>query len=218
MNPHDTDAQPPPSPRSHSSARTSLSLLQRARTGEPEAWRRLFELYRPLVFHWCRRWNVDDADVDDVTQEVFQTATVRLESFRRERPGDSFRGWLCGITRHKILAYRERQQRQPRAAGGTTVLRQLQDLPGEDELPLGGGPEADADDVDAVAALFRRAVAMVQCEFEPATWTAFWRTVVDAVPTRDVAAELNTTPAAVRMAKSRVLRRLRQESGDLLDE
>lgn len=211
---HDPDAEP----ATASAARTSWSLLQRARGGEPDAWTRLCELYRPLVIHWCRRWDVRSTDFDDVVQEVFQAAATGLATFRRERSGDTFRGWLCGITRHKIWAYRERQGRQPVAVGGSTMLRQLHEAPCPDNLSPPSARGDDPADADAVAALFRRAVALVQNEFEQSTWSAFWRTTVDAVPTRDVAEELGLSPAAVRMAKSRVLRRLRQEVGDLFED
>jgi hypothetical protein len=54
-------------------------------------------------------------------------------------------------------------------------------------------------------------------EFEPHTWDIFWRTVIDGCSPTILAEELGTTPAAVRQAKSRVLRRLKQEMGELLD-
>jgi RNA polymerase sigma-70 factor (ECF subfamily) len=44
---------------------------------------------------------------------------------------------------------------------------------------------------------------------------AFWRTAVDGQSAAETAAELGMSVPAVRMAKSRVLHRLRQEMGDL---
>jgi len=60
-----------------------------------------------------------------------------------------------------------------------------------------------------------RALELIRAEFEDRTWQAFWRVTVDGQPTKDVAQELGVTPSAVRLAKSRVLRRLREELGDL---
>jgi RNA polymerase sigma-70 factor (ECF subfamily) len=57
----------------------------------------------------------------------------------------------------------------------------------------------------------------VRGEIEPRTWEAFWRTAVDGRPPAHLAAELGMTAAAIRQAKSRVLRRLKREVGDLLD-
>jgi RNA polymerase sigma-70 factor (ECF subfamily) len=190
---------------------TSLSLLQRIRQGDATGWHRVVELYTPLVCHWCRRWGVDGADADDVMQEVFHAASSSIADFRREREGDTFRGWLRGITRHKVLAFWRTQERQPASPGGSSALQRLQEVP---------GPEADASedaaDADQTSQLFHRALGMLQGEFEPRTWQAFWRTTVDAQPAPNVASELDMTANAVRMAKSRVLRRLREELGDLV--
>ena len=66
-----------------------------------------------------------------------------------------------------------------------------------------------------MTALLRRALDLVRVEFEPATWRAFLLTAVDGRPAPEAAAELGVSAAAVRQAKSRVLRRVRQELGDL---
>jgi RNA polymerase sigma-70 factor (ECF subfamily) len=190
---------------------TSLSLLQRIRNGDAAGWNRAVELYTPLIYHWCKRRGVEGADADDVLQEVFQAATQSIGAFRRERAGDTFRGWLRAITRHKILALWRSRSHQPDALGGSSALQQLQQVPdSEDEAA------EDAADADQMSALFHRALGLLRDEFEPRTWQAFWRTAVDAQSAPDVATELGMTANAVRMAKSRVLHRLREELGDLV--
>ena len=81
---------------------TSTSLLGRAKAGEGEAWSRLVELYAPLLYEWSRRNGLQADDAADVAQDVFATVARKLDSFRRDRPGDSFRGWLWTIARNKI--------------------------------------------------------------------------------------------------------------------
>jgi DNA-directed RNA polymerase specialized sigma24 family protein len=81
---------------------TSLTLLERLRGNEQAAWHTTVHLYMPLVAHWCARAGVKGADADDVIQEVFRAAAASLPNFRRDRPGDTFRGWLRGITRHAL--------------------------------------------------------------------------------------------------------------------
>ena len=54
-------------------------------------------------------------------------------------------------------------------------------------------------------------------EFEERTWRAFELTVIEDRDTADVAQELNMTSNNVRQAKSRVLRRLKEEMGELLE-
>src|SRR5947209_6523065 len=92
-----------PNPRPNPA--TSLSLLQRARGRDQDAWGRLFYLYRPFVLYWCGRWGVHAEDADDVSQEVFRAAADGLGAFRHDRPGDTFRGWLRGITHNKVLMH-----------------------------------------------------------------------------------------------------------------
>jgi RNA polymerase sigma-70 factor (ECF subfamily) len=187
---------------------TSLTLLQRLRAQDQEAWDRLLHLYAPLVRFWCNHQGIRGADADDLVQEVFQAVVTGLPAFQRDRPGDTFRGWLCGITRHKLLDLFRRRQTQPLAEGGTAAGQELQRVP-EPEVTL---PDESPEEV---AGLYQRAIEYVKSEFETNTWRAFWRTAVDEQSPADTAVELGMSPAAVRMAKSRVLHRLRQEIGDL---
>ena len=188
---------------------TSLSLLARARANDQDAWARLTSLYRPLVAFWCRRARCPTEEVEDVTQEVFAAAAAGLATFRRDRPGDSFRGWLRGITRNQVLLYFRRNQGRPQPVGGSDALGQVQNLP--DLLVEPADEEAE------VSVIYRRAVEQVRGEFEQRTWDIFWRTVVEGLSPAAVAEEMHTTPAAVRQAKSRVLRRLKQEMGEVLE-
>jgi len=187
---------------------TSLTLLARLRAGEEDAWDRLLHLYGPLARTWCRSQGVQGADADDVTQEVFQAVVIGLADFQKERPGDTFRGWLRGITRHKLLDWFRRRSKQPQAQGGTSAGQQMAEVP-QPEVTL---PEETP---EQLAELYERALQLVQNEFETSTWRAFWRTAVDGQRPADIAGELGMSAAAVRMAKSRVLNRLKREIGDL---
>ena len=72
------------------------------------------------------------------------------------------------------------------------------------------------DDASAVSQLYRQALDYVRGEFTERLWQAFWLTAIEERLPADVAAELGMTPAAIRQAKSRVLRRLKEELGDIL--
>jgi RNA polymerase sigma-70 factor (ECF subfamily) len=186
---------------------TSLTLLERIRNRDEEAWRRVVHLYSPLVDRWCGLRGVRGQDADDIRQEVFTAMATGLEGFRRDRPGDTFRGWLRGITRFKLLDFYRRRQNQPEAQGGSDAQQLLQQVADQDL------PEDTADDLGG---LYRRALELVRGEFEPQTWDAFWRSAVEGQAPADIAADLGVTAAAVRKAKSRVLLRLRQEVGDVI--
>jgi RNA polymerase sigma-70 factor, ECF subfamily len=186
---------------------TSLTLLERVRGRDGDAWERLLHLYGPLVARWCGLKGVRGQDADDVQQEVFQAVATGLDGFRRDRPGDTFRGWLRVITRNKLLDHFRRREKQPEAQGGTTANRQMQEV-ADQEIP--------DDTEEDLGALYHRALELVRGEFEARTWEAFWRVAVGGQAPDVIAADLGVTPAAVRKAKSRVLHRLRQEIGDLI--
>jgi RNA polymerase sigma-70 factor (ECF subfamily) len=189
---------------------TPLSLLERARAKDQQAWSHLAALYRPLVLFWCRQAGCPAGDVEDVAQEVFAAVAAGLNSFHHDRAGDTFRGWLRGITRNHVLLYFRRNQGRPQPEGGSDALGRLQDVAD----PLAGSGE---DEAQEVSQLYRRAVEQVRGEFEERTWQMFWRAVIEGRSPAALAEELGVTPAAVRQAKSRVLRRLKQEMGELLD-
>jgi len=189
---------------------TSASLLRRVRDRDQDAWRRLTCIYGPLVYRWARRIGVNSADAADVSQEVFQAVAAGIANFRRESERDSFRGWLYGITRNKALDHFRRQAKQPDALGGTTVQRQVGEVPMQDE-----GKEQLASEIDDRTLVVRKALELIRDEFEPKNWQAFWRTTVASEAATDVAQELDMKANAVRQAKYRVLRRLRRELEDL---
>jgi RNA polymerase sigma-70 factor (ECF subfamily) len=192
-----------------SSTATSRSLLERARTDDPAAWDRMVALYAPLVYRWCRRWDLPEQEIADVFQDVFQAVAAHLADFRRDRPGDTFRGWLRAIARNKVHDHFRRVGREPGGAGGTEAQLRFARLPAE--APVDDDPGLERPE----GGLFDRALDLVRGEFEERTWRAFWLTAVEDRAPADVAAELGMTPGAIRVAKSRVLRRLREELGEI---
>src|SRR5262245_46174317 len=182
---------------------TSLTLLDRARGNEADAWARLVGLYAPLGRHWGLAGGLQPTDVDDVVQEVCRAAFSGLEGFRRDRPGDTFRGWLRTITRTALALHFRRLSRVPLAGGGSAAFARLQEVVD----PAPGLP--DEDPSDEIRGMHRRALELVRGEFEERTWQMFWLTAVEDREPADVAGRFGVTPVAVRKAKSRVLRRLR---------
>jgi RNA polymerase sigma-70 factor (ECF subfamily) len=188
---------------------TSRSLLAGARQDDPTAWERIVKLYAPLVASWCRRWGIAEQDLGDLLQEVFAAVAGHLGRFRKEQPGDTFRGWLLTIVRNKVCDHHRRRAREPAATGGTEAAIHMQQIP---ELALDDLPECD--DTLLVDELLLKALDSIRGEFQERTWQAFWRVVVEGRSAGDAGAELDMKPGAVRVAKSRVLMRLRRELGD----
>jgi RNA polymerase sigma-70 factor, ECF subfamily len=191
---------------------TSLSLLLRLKSKDAEAWDRLVMLYAPLVYYWCRKLDLPDQDAADVLQEVFSAVSAHIATFRKELPSDTFRGWLRIITQNKVYDHFRRSGREPQAAGGTEANLRLAQVPAIEDAAVDDNGERHAHQQ-----LIHRALELIRCEFTNRTWQAFWRVVVDGQRAPDVASELAMEPGAVRVAKSRVLRRLRQELGELLE-
>ena len=189
----------------------SSGLLGRVKVQQPEAWRQLVRLFGPVVYGWCRQSGIQPADAADVVQETFRAVSAGVEKFRRQQPGDSFRGWLWTIARNKIRDHFRRYRDFPAAEGGTDAQQQWAQIP--DTPPpstITGGQSGSSQ------SLTRRGLKLIRGEFEDCTWQAFWRTTVDHQPAAEVADELGMTRAAVYQAKYRVMRRIRLELGELL--
>jgi RNA polymerase sigma-70 factor (ECF subfamily) len=185
---------------------TSPSLLQRLRQpGQTDAWERFARLYTPLLVAWSRRprYGLQPADADDLVQDILTDLFRKLPQFHYD-PERGFRGWLRGIFHHKWVDHCRRAGRVP---------------PGGDEgLSEVASPAAmDPAEVEEQQLLLRRALELMQEEFEPTTWQACWQRVAEGRPGAEVAAALGMTENAVHVAKSRVLRRLRQEMAGLID-
>jgi RNA polymerase sigma-70 factor (ECF subfamily) len=187
------------------SGSTSSGLLQRVKEGESDAWRRLVELYGPMVLGWCQQSRLQVSDAADIVQEVFAAVLVSVHNFRRDRPGGTFRGWLWTITRNKLRDFLRRRECRPQAFGGTDAAEQFQQIP--DSLP-------DATGSDDQRGLIHHALDRIRPEFDDRTWEAFWRTTAGGHAASNVAADLALTPGAVRQAKYRFLKRLRTELED----
>jgi RNA polymerase sigma-70 factor (ECF subfamily) len=186
--------------------------LQRIRDNDQQAWHRLVSLYSPLVAHWCRQSGIQGADADDIVQEVWVAAAKSIDRFKKEQPSDTFRGWLFSVARYRMLDFFRRKRNAASASGGTTAYQLLANISESDNITL-----ETMDDQSQLSALHFRALELVRNDFEDRTWQAFWKVVVDDRLPADVGDELGRSANAVRMAKSRVLRRLREEVGDLIE-
>jgi RNA polymerase sigma-70 factor (ECF subfamily) len=189
---------------------TSRSLLAGAKLDDPSAWERIVRLYAPLVASWCRRWGVAEQDIGDLLQDVFSAVACHLDRFRKEQPSDTFRGWMATIARNKVRDHFRRRAGEPAATGGTEAALNMQQIPDpnavEDVPAISDDPLFDE--------LLFKALESIRSEFHERTWQAFWRVAVDGRTAVDVGADLDMKPGAVRVAKSRVLLRLRRELGD----
>jgi RNA polymerase sigma-70 factor (ECF subfamily) len=190
---------------------TSVSLLDRL-TGAPtdDDWRRLLDVYQPLLRAWMTRAGVGPSDIDDLAQEVLLVVFREVGGFLRRGQG-AFRAWLRTILVHRVRDHFRGQKYRPTATGDSDFLRRLDEL----ESPQSALSRLwDRDHDEHVAAsLLRR----VQGDFAPATWEAFRRHALEGEPAAQVAAALGLSLNSVLLAKSRVLKRMRQELAGLVE-
>jgi RNA polymerase sigma-70 factor (ECF subfamily) len=190
---------------------TSVSLLERL-AGAPtdDDWRRLLDLYQPLLRAWMARAGVADADADDLVQEILLVVFREVGGFERRWPG-TFRAWLRTILAHRVRDYFRGQKYRPTATGDSDFLRRLDELESP-ESALSRLWDREHDE-HVAASLLRR----VQGDFAPATWQAFRRHVLEGEPAVRAAGDLGLSLNSVLLAKSRVLKRLRQELAGLVE-
>lgn len=187
---------------------TSSSLIQRVKQHDPDGWSRLVDLYGPLIYYWCRRSDLPPEDAADVAQDVFRSVHSGIETYRHEGPQATFRGWLWTITRNKLNDHFRRKQSRVDGQGGTDAHRQL--------LQVSADEPTTSKTSSAVRRVLQRALDQIRGDFTEKTWQSFSRCVFDSRSSAEVARELKISPNAVRKAKARVLRRLREELGDSL--
>jgi RNA polymerase sigma-70 factor (ECF subfamily) len=191
---------------------TSTSLLRRAATRQPDAWDKLVSLYGPLVYRWCRRWGLQAKDAENVGQEVFLRVLQGLPAFRRDRPGDSFRGWLRRIARNCCLDQVHHQKTVAQPIGGSDALDRMAAI-----AEGGGNEEPSATECEDTAVLYDQAMRLIRSEFSERDWMIFRRLVVGGETPSAIAVDLKITANVVYLTKSRVLHRLREEFAELIE-
>jgi len=189
---------------------TPVSLLQRLRNlarseAAAGAWSEFVELYTPVLYSWASRLGLQPADAADLVQDVFVILVRKLPEFQYDS-GKSFRAWLKTVLMNR---WRDGEKR-------AAVASQHTGHPALAEANvLGQTPELE--EAEYRELLVRRALEMMQREFRPATWKACWEQVVQGRSAAEVAGELGLSVNAVYVARSRVLRRLREYLDQLLD-
>jgi RNA polymerase sigma-70 factor (ECF subfamily) len=190
---------------------TRQSLLLRAQTGETKAWKDLTDLYRPLILGWLNRQGVPARDLEDLSQEVLLSVVKHLPGYRHSGQRGAFRSWLRTIVCRRTVDYWRANDGDARASGGSGATAALQEIADPDSaLNRQWDEEHDRYVLNCL-------LDLVEAEFEPVTLRAFRRLALDGVSGAQAAQELGLSVAAVYMAKSRVLQRIREEAGGLID-
>ena len=190
---------------------TSLTMLQRAKRNEAEAWQRLVGLYTPLVYLRCRsQWGFLPSDSEQLGQEVFSAVARKLADFERQRTG-SFRSWLRAIVDSKCKD-ELRKKTVATAVGGTHAKQRLESAVFKSDPP----DEIQAERNER-SILMKQAMNFVESEISARDWKIFWRVAVDEMNRKSVAQEFEVSDNVVYIVCSRIQKRLKLAFQDLLD-
>jgi RNA polymerase sigma factor (sigma-70 family) len=189
---------------SHSDSRTSPTLLGKLRRSPTDqvAWEEFVRCYGPKIYGWCRRWKLQDADANDVTQMVLVRLAARIRDFEYD-PTRSFRAWLMTISQHAwsdFLAARKNQ----RGSGDSRVAEMLESLQARDDLITQLEIAYDLELLD-------EALRRVRLRVQPQTWEAYQLTAVEGLSGADAAERLKMKVTSVFKAKSNIQKLVQEE-------
>jgi RNA polymerase sigma-70 factor (ECF subfamily) len=188
-----------------SSMQTSASLLARLRHDAPDqaAWGEFVRRYGRQIYQWCRRWNLQEADAEDVTQTVLVKLAEKMRSFTYD-PTRSFRGYLRTLTHYAWCDFLEVKKRPGVGSGDSVVLGLLETVEARDDLVERLNAEFDQELLD-------EAMARVRQRVDPHTWEAFHLMAVEGLAAAAAADRLGIKVASAFKAKSRVQKMLQEE-------
>jgi RNA polymerase sigma factor (sigma-70 family) len=187
-----------------SGSQTSPTLLGRLRRDPTDqaAWAEFVDEYSPLIYGWCRKWGLQDADAQDVSQTVLVKLAVKMRGFTYD-PSRSFRGWLKTLAHHAWSDFLEGRKRAG-AGGDIRSPERLETVEARTDLAQRLEEAFDRDLLDAAA-------ARVRLRVRPRTWDAFRLTALEGLSGAEAARRLGMKVAHVFVAKSEVRKMLADE-------
>lgn len=185
---------------------TRNSLLIRVRDpADRAAWEEFVDIYAPVIFRVAKRKGLQDADAEDIVQQVFMSISQALEKRPHDKTRARFRTWLERVAENAALNALTRGK-PDRGAGDTAMCELLNQQP---------SPKTAAESrmlrQEYQQEVFRWAARRIESEFAAETWRAFWATSVEQQPCEQVAQQLGKSVGSVYAARSRIMRRLQEK-------
>jgi RNA polymerase sigma-70 factor (ECF subfamily) len=187
---------------------TRFTLLAQLRQNPSDqaGWDEFVERYGRHIYRWCRQWNLQDADAEDVTQDILVKLTHKLRAFAYD-PSRSFRGWLKTVTHHAWRDFKD-SRRQGQFSRGGRQAQEMLTLEAREDLTQ---RLEEAYDLE----LLEAAKARVRLRIAPNNWEAFQMAAIDGLPVAEVAGRVGLQVAMVYVAKSKVQKMLQEEIAKL---
>ena len=188
---------------------TRVALLTQLRQdpSDQASWDEFVERYGRHIYRWCRQWKLQDADAEDVTQNILVKLTQKLRAFAYD-PSRSFRGWLKTVAHHTWRDFEDSRRRAQPTATESQVQELILTLEAREDLAQKLDEGFDLELLEAAKVRVRLRVA-------PHTWEAFRLTALEGLPVAEVAARVHLQVAMVYVAKSKVQKMLQEEIGKL---
>src|SRR5260221_7790343 len=188
---------------------TRITLLTRLGQdpSDQAGWEEFVERYGRHIYRWCRQWKLQDADAEDVTQNILVKLSRNLRAFAYD-PSRSFRGGLKTVAHHAWRDFEDSRRRAHAAAGDSHTQDLMLTLEAREDLAQKLEAAFDLELLEAAKARVRLRVA-------PHTWEAFRLVALEGVPVVDVAARVHLQVAMVYVAKSKVQKMLHEEIAKL---
>jgi RNA polymerase sigma-70 factor (ECF subfamily) len=186
--------------------RVTLLTHLRQNPNDQAGWNEFVERYGRHIYRWCRQWRLQDADAEDVTQDILVKLNQKLRAFAYD-PSRSFRGWLKTVAHHTWQDF-EDSRRRAQAVSGVPVQERMLTLEARDDFAQKLEQAFDLELLEAAKARVRLRVA-------PHTWEAFRLLAIECLPVAEVAARVRLQVAMVYVARSKVQKMLQEEIGKL---
>ena len=192
---------------------TSESLLFRLQQQDADdedvsvdqsAWETFVGLYTPLMFYWARKAGMRQSDAADLVQDVLAIVFRRLPDLKYDRLG-SFRGWLRTITLNQFRD-RRRKRSLPITDASQSQLAQFVSVAEAESIW----------DLDYGRMLLKQAMDQMECDYEPSTWQALLAVMKDKMTVNQAAEKFEISVWTVYSARSRLIRRLREQLEGML--
>jgi RNA polymerase sigma-70 factor (ECF subfamily) len=184
---------------------TSVSLLSRIRRdpSQPETWNEFVKRYAPKIYRWCRQWRLQEADAEDVTQNVLAKLVSKLRTFDYD-PTLSFRGWLKTVTQHALCDFLAERRRPGLGSGDSAVAGLLESVEAQTDLLVQLQDEFDHE-------LLEEAMARVQLKVPEGRWEAFRLTALEGMSGREAGTRLKMNITTVFTSKCKVQKLVQEE-------
>ena len=187
---------------------TRQSLLLRLGEKSSDGWSEFVMIYEHAIYRFCRSKGLQDADANDVTQEVLAAVNKRIESWDPDADKGSFRGWLFRVARNIAVDTFKAKRYRDSGSGDSRVAKMLDAVPDDEQA-------TSLFELQYRRSLFHWAADQVKSEVRESTWRSFWKTAVEGLKAEQVAEELETNVGSVYTAKCRVVARLKEKIAQL---